>query len=638
MKGRIQYVNKVTNDPKGFKGRIITEEGGKYDFNQINWSNQDLTAEDIIQDAEVEFDLKKPNKSGIVYPKNIRFVGEVIDKNVLDSYETKHSHGDIKDFVYIFIPTITAILSVYADDFDDEKYANKNELFKKIAITYNTLQDSDFLFSNDTEKQSVHFPSGFSTKDGEKIYLYCVENQNSSGSTWYCDSLFCKNHILRGVLHGTVNSDWYEIHSALQKFLPDYKEQVNKMVVHIERRCMQDSALIWLKDGYESSPNDASHLYVPTGYMYTPDNASPNIEKELYMYCTKRNGPKGYGWYYYCITYENAPLDVYDKKSWLELWSEFDWEQFCSNISDKTLEERWSFGDRNDNRILQNYLIYTFAHQWKNNGVTTSKDKKYAAFDTGLPEKISFKHLYAFYEKLSRDSSSQIHPLYFAPQYRFRDIVVTGRGGDGKLLCQSINPLPAPPQYFKSRSQTVWEVEYDDSNQIKKPEFDDTHILTQRCERLPLKFFEATAGVSSKLDDILKKKMDNEQKYNEIRSLFASVTKYDGSSADPEVRAYKILYDNLTNVIKNAMLKLSWNWRAVVPCYNPEREENCFLLPVSFCDDSKPDRAMIASAIEIDGKIVGYTIHTVITLDMAYLDARLVCRPEAEWLAINTID
>ena len=49
-------------------------------------------------------------------------------------------------------------------------------------------------------------------------------------------------------------------------------------------------------------------------------------------------------------------------------------------------------------------------------------------------------------------------------------------------------------------------------------------------------------------------------------------------------------------------------------------------------------RTIIAYIAEINGRIDGYTIHTVITLDMAYLDARLVCRPEAEWLAINTID
>lgn len=74
----------------------------------------------------------------------------------------------------------------------------------------------------------------------------------------------------------------------------------------------------------------------------------------------------------------------------------------------------------------------------------------------------------------------------------------------------------------------------------------------------------------------------------------------------------------------------------MVPCYNPEREEPCFLLPVSFCDPAKPDRAMIASAHDVDGETI-YMIHTVISLEWAYLDARLVCRPESEWLAVDSI-
>ena len=109
------------------------------------------------------------------------------------------------------------------------------------------------------------------------------------------------------------------------------------------------------------------------------------------------------------------------------------------------------------------------------------------------------------------------------------------------------------------------------------------------------------------------------------------------NEADSEVtQVYRLLYDALYNVISAAVKKLSWNWRAVVPCYNPEREESCFLLPVSFCDSSKPDRAMIASAHEVDGEMV-YAIHTVISLEWAYLDARLVCRPESEWLAADSI-
>lgn len=102
-------------------------------------------------------------------------------------------------------------------------------------------------------------------------------------------------------------------------------------------------------------------------------------------------------------------------------------------------------------------------------------------------------------------------------------------------------------------------------------------------------------------------------------------------------QAYRLLKNDLDNVISTAVKRLSWNWRAVVPCYNPEERKPCFLLPVSFCDFIKPDRALIASSYEVDEEII-YQIHTVIPLDWAYLDARLVCRPESEWLATDCIN
>jgi len=42
----------------------------------------------------------------------------------------------------------------------------------------------------------------------------------------------------------------------------------------------------------------------------------------------------------------------------------------------------------------------------------------------------------------------------------------------------------------------------------------------------------------------------------------------------------------------------------------------------------------VATVQEMGDKYV-YTIHTVIPLHWAYRDARLVCRPETEWLGLD---
>ena len=395
----------------------------------------------------------------------------------------------------------------------------------------------------------------------------------------------------------------------------------------VERRCTApEESLIWLENGVLSDEEHADHLYVPTGYFEKGG-------KEIYMLCTRQKGVRGYGWYYDCLTYENAPLDVYDKKNWLELWAQLEWKDVFAGVIDKTLEEKWSFKNRNDNGILKNYLIYTFAHQWRVGEVCTSADERFAAFNTGLPERNTFKYLYAFFEKIDADVTNK-HPLHFAPKYRLRGFVLQDRGGDGKELTTQFRPLPNPPKYFTARSATVWELDFNDSNHAAVPGFDDMHILIQRCERLPLDFFRYPAFRSERLRNILDSQADTAQKYREIREYFSPIV---GGEPDEEVtQVYRMLHGALEQVINDAVKRLSWNWRAVVPCYSPEHEETCFLLPVRFCDPAKADRALIASAHTVEDKTV-YTIHTVIPLDWAYLDARLVCRPESEWLAAEYI-
>lgn len=628
MIGKIQYIK--LDDQYGFRGAIITADGTRYSFNSKNWLNSELVFDDIATGTEVEFELKSPNQKGYVFPKQIRFKGETLAaQQQTGTFNTKHSHGEFKKFVYLKTAALIAPLTKLVEGFADQRLTTPNNIFRQIATAYNELEDPDFIFSFDNGQDIVLFPSGFLSKEGQCIYLYCVRNDEPDKSAWVCDRVFCNKHIVGGaVLHDLVNANWYEIVSNLKELLPDFSDDVKSMVQFIEARCMiADTALIWLKNGVLSTENNADHLYVPTGYVLEDG-------KELYLYCSKHKGVKGYGWYFDCITYENAPLDVYDKNAWLELWAEFDWENIYSQIVNQTLEERWSFGKRGDYGILRNYLIYTFAHQWKTSAVGFSADKKYAAFNTGLPDRNTYKYIYAFYEEIDNPSQIQVHPLHISPKYRFRSFVISDRGGDGKTLKTSIRPLPNPPQYFAARSSTVWELDFNDNNQVTMPGYDDIHILIQRCDRLPLDFYRYPASKSKRLQNILDSDVEDAQKFREIREFFMPIV---DNEPDSEVtQVYRLLVDMLDNVISIAIKKLSWNWRAVVPCYNPEREESCFLLPVSFCDATKPNRAMIASAHEVDGEMI-YAIHTVISLEWAYLDARLVCRPESEWLAADNI-
>lgn len=71
--------------------------------------------------------------------------------------------------------------------------------------------------------------------------------------------------------------------------------------------------------------------------------------------------------------------------------------------------------------------------------------------------------------------------------------------------------------------------------------------------------------------------------------------------------------------------KLELNYKIAVPQFYTNRMQ--LLLPICLRNNNTPD---IVLAVEKHGK--SYTGHTCLTLDMAYNNARLIAKPEADWL------
>lgn len=627
MRGTIKYV--VEDEQYKFKGAISGEDGRTYKFNSGNWINKNIVLSDLCEGQAVEFELKSPNQYGYVFPKLIRFPGDPSVSQMHNHHsQVTHSYGRFNDFVFVKTDAVIFALEQIVADFSNSEYTNNSSFYKKIATTFNGLRDEDFIFSGSGDSASVVFPIGFTSVDGYPVLLNCTA-KNSNNAGWYAESVVVNGKVFGQSVFSVVNANWYDIEEAINEMIPDNKENVFEIIRKIEKRCFDiENSIVYLNKGSVCSCDFADEMYVPTGYYELND-------KEIYLLCVQKNGPRGYGWYFNTATYENAPITIFEKKTWIEKWSGFMGNDVFEQLADQTLEEQWSFGTRTDYGILRNYLRYTFSHQLTNDDIGYSSDRRYAAFNTGLPDRNTYKYLYALFERAEEHSVQGLHPLYYRQEYVFKEFVIPGRGGNGKVLSNNIRPLPNPPQYFAARSATVWELDFNDSNQVTIPEYDDTHILIQRCERIPLNFYRFPAAQSVKLTQILNSNDPLAEKYKAIREYFKPIV---DNEPDKEVTiVYRTLADALESVINTAVKKLSWNWRAVVPCFNPERNEPCFLLPVSFCDPTKPDRAMIASVNRIDDDYI-YTIHTVIPLDWAYLDARLVCRPESEWLAANFID
>lgn len=87
--------------------------------------------------------------------------------------------------------------------------------------------------------------------------------------------------------------------------------------------------------------------------------------------------------------------------------------------------------------------------------------------------------------------------------------------------------------------------------------------------------------------------------------------------------------DNKINVINGALdtmkKRVSANYKLAIPQYYEGKIQ--LLLPLCLTSDDKPD-----VAIAVTKKNNCYQGHTCITLDMAYNNARLIAKPESNWL------
>lgn len=88
---------------------------------------------------------------------------------------------------------------------------------------------------------------------------------------------------------------------------------------------------------------------------------------------------------------------------------------------------------------------------------------------------------------------------------------------------------------------------------------------------------------------------------------------------------------NKINILNGALdsmkKKVSANYKLAVPQYYEGKIQ--LLLPLCLMSDSKPD-----VAIAVTKKDNSYQGHTCLTLDMAYNNARLIAKPESNWLSI----
>lgn len=248
---------------------------------------------------------------------------------------------------------------------------------------------------------------------------------------------------------------------------------------------------------------------------------------------------------------------------------------YIQELSEKALPEYWG----KDNKILKNYLSFTFKYLARANNASdtlnedikyfsVSNDNKAICFNTGLYSEY-YAPIYAFF-KINQVKTENSPKWFFIGFKEPSDIELN-----------SFSHLPLRMKYVDDTSDLV----FDSRLEVR---MNLPHILSDQrnVERLPEDWRELS-------------------KIQKVQRLEGAV-----------------------NIAKK---KVEANYTLAVPQYY--RNSLQLLLPISLQDENKVDLGL---AISKENGI--YSGRTCLTYDMAYNNARLIARPDSSWLKPEKID
>ena len=283
-----------------------------------------------------------------------------------------------------------------------------------------------------------------------------------------------------------------------------------------------------------------------------------------------------------------------------------EWE---SDLSSMALDEPWTVDSRPFG-VLRSYITNTFSRLWYEKKVLV-RDGSCAAFNTGLVDR-HYDPIIAYFTR-NHIPNRQNWILKFFCSY--------GSGPQGKECAGNIKQLPQPAQWFDSIDQ----IYLDPAAEIV-PSWE--HFVYDNMDRIPVKLIKRNmpndANVRAMLDDAAKI-----QEWSARKSAFDKLCDEIRASSDYEYFDYN-MRAAFDAAVKLAMKKVRWNFGMAVPMFYPTRRSYSFLLPLALENPSVVDLALVINKIK--DSCNHYQAQTILTMGMAYNNARLLRRPETPWL------
>lgn len=284
------------------------------------------------------------------------------------------------------------------------------------------------------------------------------------------------------------------------------------------------------------------------------------------------------------------------------------WQDVLSSLASIVLPERWGFEGEDDGGdtypILKNYLTYTFYRLRAEGKVLEDPEKGIAAFNTGLVDR-TYEPIYACFS-----------PANLAQPWRFEAFCRAGSRNWGKRLVGAFNPLPARAEYFTRKEDLL----FDTDRTLQR---DVDHILIDNMDRLPKDFLAEEMRTDPDALEVLEEAFgavdsgERARAFDELREIL-----------EDDVKIKRRLINRLDDAIELACKRVEWNFKTAVPAFYPTRNTMSLLLPLDLTEDGQPDVALVVELVD-SGAYIGQTI---LTMKMAYNNARLISRPDSDWL------
>ena len=282
------------------------------------------------------------------------------------------------------------------------------------------------------------------------------------------------------------------------------------------------------------------------------------------------------------------------------------WNTFLSDLAAMAMPEHWDFdGTTNNYAVLCQYIKYTFFRLTKENKICISDDGTFAAFNTGL--------LTPRYEDIFACFQSQENTA--GTGWRYTGFCTQASGTLGKQLVNKLRYLPEPAEYFKNFSEV-----YFDRNKLLM--LDYYHILVDNISRFPIGYLKTVMHTNGDACEILRQieSASDADKYD----LFEELKDIVANASDIFMR----LQSDLKQAADLAAKMAARDYRMVVPCYFPKGDKVTMMLPLYLQNRESPDVALVVELTDSGN----YQGQTILTMEQAYIDARLISRLEGNWV------